>query len=302
MNDAEISDSLDQLTIILVTYNSAHILRASLPMLRDIEHVLIVDNASSDASVALAGELLPQARIIRNSENLGFGRANNMGLEQVTTPYALLLNPDCTIAPDSLRALVDAARRYPEAAILAPKIDATIGVPTDNFRPAFHVKLRPAVNLSMSGGDLCTDWLIGAAMFMNMQHMRRVGFFDPWFFLFYEEEDLCMRVRQAGLQIMVIPAAVAMHDSGQSTQSVKPQSFRRVYYLTLSRLYLTRKQFGRLAFLRKISSVFLGSLLGLPFYAALMNRRLAMRNIARLLAAVRAPSQLSRPHCQPLKD
>ena len=296
------TSALNELTVILVTYNSAHILRSSLPLLSDVRHVLIVDNASTDSSVELVTELLPQARIIRNPENLGFGRANNIGLEHVTTPYALLLNPDCTIAPGSLSTLVEAAQRYPEAAILAPKIEATIGIPTDNFRPAFHVKLRPAVNLSMSGGDLCTDWLIGAAMFMNMRHMRRIGFFDPWFFLFYEEEDLCMRVRQAGLQIMVIPAAEAKHQSGQSTKTMRSQSFNRVYYLTISRLYLTRKQFGQIAFLKKFASVFLGSLLGLPLYAVLLNPRLVMRNLARLLAALRTPSELSRPHCRPLKD
>ena len=294
--------ALSEVTVVMVTFNSAHILHSSLPALISLKNVIIVDNASTDKTLDVVAELLPHARIIRNTENIGFGRANNVGLDQVESPYALLLNPDCSINPDSICVLLEAAQRYPEAAIFAPKIETDIGPPSDNFRPAYHVKLKPAKHLIMSGGDLCANWLIGAAMFMNMRHMRSVGFFDPWFFLFYEEEDLCMRVRRAGFPIMVIPAAVAKHNSGQSSKSAAPQSFRRIYYLTLSRLYITRKHFGRIALVQKFTSVLIGSLLGVPFYLLLFNGRLFKRSLARLKAAIRAPLELLSPHCQPPSD
>src|SRR4051812_5635679 len=113
--------TLDDVTVVLVTYNSARILAESLPPLAGLR-MIVVDNASSDDTVALVPKLAPRATVIRNERNLGFGRANNRALEQVRTPFALLLNPDCLMQPADVAALLAAAQRYPEAAIVAPKL------------------------------------------------------------------------------------------------------------------------------------------------------------------------------------
>src|SRR5204862_5732815 len=98
---------------------------------------LVVDNASSDDSVAIASALLPQARIIRSEHNLGFGGGNNLGLAQVQTEFALLLNPDCSLDPQAVRALVEAADRYPEAALLSARLFNPDGKAERSYGRAF---------------------------------------------------------------------------------------------------------------------------------------------------------------------
>jgi N-acetylglucosaminyl-diphospho-decaprenol L-rhamnosyltransferase len=93
---------LDQVTVIIVTYDSAHCIAALSEALASLPHVTVVDNASQDGTPAEVARLMPHANVIVNPVNLGFGAANNLGLDAVRTPYALLLNPDCLITPDNI--------------------------------------------------------------------------------------------------------------------------------------------------------------------------------------------------------
>lgn len=285
----------DRLTVIMVTFNSRHVLGHSLPPLRGVGRVVVVDNASEDGTPEEVARLLPEAEVVRNDINVGFGRANNIGLARVTTPYALLLNPDCVLEPGALSGLLEAARRYPDAAILAPKVFLAPGRLGESFRP-FFFREQPE-QLVEPRGDVCAEWLIGAVMLLNMEHMRRIGFFDPWFFLFYEEEDLCLRVRKAGHAAVLVSEASANHAGRKSSVPSARLTFRVVYCMTLSRLYITRKYLGLARALLKWGSVLLGSLLVLPLHLLMLNRRRVLRTCARLWAALRAPGELRARHC-----
>lgn len=292
----------DDVTIIIVTYNSGQALLKSLPSLQALKHVMVVDNASTDDTVACIQRLLPYAVIIKNAVNIGFGRANNVGLAQVTTPYAYLINPDCTADLASIEALCAAAERYPEAAILAPKLYKDASQFCFDFRPFFHVKPQAPLLSVEPCGDICTDWVIGAALFMNMHHMQQIGFFDPWFFLYYEEEDLCMRIRNAGHSIVIIAGSSAVHMVGQSSRPTLRGKLRHHYCMTLSRLYITRKYFGLSKMLPKAASILLGGLLRLPLYLLLFQKQRFLRNLGRVIAVLRAPIELNAKHCLEQRD
>lgn len=287
------------ITPVLVTYNSAGILRWSLPPLADCAAVVVVDNHSADDTVALVRELLPRATLIQTGRNLGFGRANNLGLEAVTTPYALLHNPDAQLEPGALWTLHEAARRHPEAAIVAPALWDQAGdappVIADFFRGPWHAPAsRPAPE---PAGELCTEFVTGAAMLLNLALMRRVGFFDPWFFLYFEDDELCLRVRAAGLPIVVVPQARMRHRVRQSSAPSARTTLRRIYCMTLSKLYLTRKVFGTRACIALALRSGLASALALPFMLLTLQRERAMRHAARAGAALMAWRHLRRAHC-----
>lgn len=201
---------LDQVTIIIVTYNSAHCLQAQVPMLSGAAHVMLVDNDSRDDTVATARALLPQAQIIENTANRGFGAANNLALRQVKTPYALLLNPDCNLSPEALERLVNFAKSNPETAIVAPQIVDPKGQLDLNYRwPNFSWKAKgPAAE-----GPCCVGFACGACLLLNMAQMQQVGFFDESFFLYYEDDDLCTRAFLQQRPIVVVPDALAVHAS-----------------------------------------------------------------------------------------
>ena len=233
----------DSVTVVIVTYNSAHCLPALAEGLRGVRHVVVVDNASDDDLEVQLPLVLPQAVLIKNQKNQGFGAANNRALATVTTPYALLLNPDCLPTPSFLAGLWQAAARFPDAAILAPHLIRRNGTPEVSYRwPATHWDSRgPAAS-----GPCCVGFVCGAVMLLNMAVMRKIGFFDETFFLYYEDEDLCQRVFLASQQIVLVPELEITHLSRGSVKGPNPlkSEFIRGYHHAQSKLVFERKYFG----------------------------------------------------------
>lgn len=288
--------SAGSVTVILVTYNSRTILRETLPPLDGLPHVVVVDNGSADDTVAAVRQLAPGARLIEAGANLGFGRANNLALHSVATPYALLLNPDCLLGEGAIDALVAAARRYPDAALLAPKLYDAPGRLGLCYRPPFWVRQPKA--LIDPDGDLCSEFLTGAAMLLDMAKMREsVGLFDPWFFLYLEDDDLCLRTRRAGFSLVLVHDATALHRVKRSSTPSRRLEFRRAYAMALSKFYLQRKYFGLARCVATVLRVGLGALLTLPLHALRFDGERVTRSAARLAAALAAPVRLNARHC-----
>ncbi len=243
MMEVQPSVTLDDVTLVIVTYNSAHCVPALAAGLAGVTQLVVVDNASDDGTVARFRELLPAARILANEANLGFGAANNRALREVRTRYALLLNPDCLPDAGFLSGIVQAAKQSPDAAILAPHLLRRDGTVELSYRwPATHWKSSgPGASGPCSVGFVC-----GAVMLLNMAVMREVGFFDETFFLYYEDEDLCQRVFLAQRDIVLVPDVSIAHLSRGSVKGRSPlrSEFLRGYHHAQSKLIFECKYFG----------------------------------------------------------
>ncbi|MEN9764389.1 MAG: N-acetylglucosaminyl-diphospho-decaprenol L-rhamnosyltransferase, partial [Pseudomonadota bacterium] len=125
---------LARVTILVVTYESRHCLEDLSPLLSACPQVAVVDNASRDGTAPQAQALWPHARVQVMPRNEGFGAANNAGLRQISTPLALLLNPDCRLDIPALLTLIRAAEAFPEAAILAPQLTDSQGRKDQSYR------------------------------------------------------------------------------------------------------------------------------------------------------------------------
>ena len=236
--------SLSDISVIVVSYNSSHCVEPLASGLASCSAVMFVDNASEDDSVYEIKRFFPSARVLLNEANLGFGAANNRALAQVTTPYALLLNPDCLPTPEFLQGMQRAASNFPDAAIIAPHLTRRNGKPEVSYRwPSTHwVSKGPEAD-----GPCCVGFVCGAVMLLNMEVMRSIGFFDETFFLYYEDEDLCQRVFLAGQQIVVVPGVEITHLSRGSVKGPSPlkSEFIRGYHHAQSKLVFERKYFGQ---------------------------------------------------------
>ena len=207
--------------------------------------IIVVDNGSVDNTRNLIQRDFPTVRIIESGINEGFGRANNRGLAEVETPYALLINPDALLQTDSLNALVEAAKRYPSAAILAPQLMDQFGVLEANYKRNAFVRENGPGHAILPEGDVCADYVSGAVWLVNMAHLQKIGFFDPRIFLFYEDDDLCLRARAAGYEIVLVEAACAIHVMGTSSgKDDAPRQFKRQMHMTWARFYLEQKYNG----------------------------------------------------------
>ncbi len=244
---------------VIVNYNAGEALAEALRSLArdpvvDWEAV-VVDNASSDGSADGVEAVAPWVRLVRNRENVGFGRGVNQGIAATKAPLVLLINPDCTIEPGATSLMAGVLREHPECAIVGPKIldpDGSVqgsarGDP-DMFtglfgRTAVLRRVLPGSamarrNVVSTGGDQVVDWLSGACMLARRSALERVGGFDERYFLYWEDADICRRLRGIGLTVRYTPAAVATHQVGRSSQTARAESIRAfhrsayLYYAT----------------------------------------------------------------------
>lgn len=238
---------LAQVTMVVVTYNSSHCIAALAQGLRELPHVIVVDNASQDDTCAAVQVHLPAASLLRLPANRGYGAANNEGLAQARTPYALLLNPDCLIAPASVAALVEAAQTWNEAVLLVPQLLDGAGHKQINYSWPRHA-WRPRGGAA--DGPLSVGYACAAVMLVNLGRLRAVlgdgAGFDPHFFLYYEDEDLCLRVFQQHGQILVLPQVEVVHFSRGSVKGAWPwrAEYWRGFHHAQSKIRFQFKHFG----------------------------------------------------------
>lgn len=275
----------DYVSVVLVTYNSAAVIQEALQSV--IKHPLVVncfvvDNASTDETRDIIQRNFPEVILIKNAKNEGFGCANNTALKRIKTPYALLLNPDARLQYDTLDKLILAAKKYQNAGILAPKLIKNDGVVHHSFKRNIFIREKYSFPYRLAEGDICAEFLSGAIWLFNMGNMREVGFFDEKIFLFHEDDDLCLRVRQKNLSLVYVHDAVAIHLMGASTGH-DVSEFKQ-FHLTLSRLYLEQKYSGRVKKFALRLLVFV--VFKYCFYAMCFNTRKKRRYKARLQAII----------------
>ena len=228
-------------TAIVVTFDSAHALPECLGALRaDGVPVLVVDNASTDDTAAIAeGQ---GARVIRNPRNEGYGRANNSGARAADTEFVLVVNPDCIVEPGAVALLIEAAGRYPDAALFAPQIVEPSGrvffQPRSLLSPYLH---NPGGKLVLPEGEACAPFFSGACFLIRRDVFLKLGGFDENIFLFYEDDDLCRRIADAGSALVYVPQAVVRHGRGRSSEPKRGRIYTSRWHQAWSRAYVSRK-------------------------------------------------------------
>lgn len=252
-------------TAVIVNYNAGAELRQALQSIAGDSgpagwDAVIVDNASSDGSADIALEFPGQATLIRNAQNVGFGRAVNQALAVARAPFLLIMNPDCRLEPGAIQALTRELHAYPDCAIAGPRILDPDGAEQGSARgdpdmftglfgrsaalrrlfPSLGVSERNVVPSSLvpQGGSLDVDWLSGACMLARTDALRAVGGFDERYFLYWEDADLCRRLRGVGRHVRYVPSATAVHRVGHSSSKVRVPALKAfhasayLYYAT----------------------------------------------------------------------
>lgn len=254
-------------SILIVNYNVKDYLLQCLRSIRDRQdtlqvQVVVVDNASSDGSVDELRPQFPEVNWIALDENVGFGRGNNAGLDACTGRYLLFLNPDTIISQDTLQTMVQYLDAHPEVGLAGCKVlnpDGTFqlacrrGLPTPwaSFCKLFGLqslfpksRLFARYNLTYLPIDETydVDALIGAFMIGRRETIVEAGGFDPQFFMYGEDLDLCYRIQQSGKAIRYVHETSIVHFKGESTKRSSMNEVR-VFYQAME--IFARKHFGR---------------------------------------------------------
>jgi len=234
------------LSIIIVNWNTREQTLACIKSIiryRDDQarvQVIVVDNASDDGSQDALREISDSVELIENQENLGFGRANNVGLKRATGRIVLFLNSDTEITEDFIPNLLKEFDLHPDIAAFGCKILGYDDVPQYSVRgfPSLTAYLYSDTLIGALGLFKASyeryrrkdfnfnewqrvDMVMGAALSVRNNVLNEVGGFDPQFFMYYEEVDLCRRIRDAGYPIAFSPVPFIYHVGGASSKKDK---------------------------------------------------------------------------------
>ena len=212
------------LSVVIVSYNTADLIKACLLSVRASDGVsletFVVDNASSDGGAALVREQFPWARLVENRENRGFGAANNQVLPDCRGRYVVLLNPDTEATPQAFRRMTAWMDANPQVGLAGPTVNNLDGSHQDTVSRTYPGQKRTAGELSGLPGEIAC--VMGACQIVRTALMRELGGFDEEFFLYGEDQDLCLRIRKKGYRIGHVDDAVILHHGGKSERGTLP--------------------------------------------------------------------------------
>ena len=239
-----------QVSIITIGMNHLRYLQALLPSLygegrpRVTFEMIYVDNCSTDGSLEYVRDNYPEVTIIKNREPYGFAENNNRGAFASTGKYIAIINPDIVLQKGAIDELFTYAEAHPEAGILVPRLLNPDG--TNQYAVRRFVTLKALWGRALSKGNdsadrkdvndyLCkdmdvdkvqaVDWSIGAALFIPRLFYAELSGFDQDYFLYMEDEDLCLRSWKNGRPVMYIPTAMMVHNHLRASSKIGKKMF-----------------------------------------------------------------------------
>lgn len=246
-----------EVSIIIVNYNTAGMLMECLKSIKEktkeiIYEIIVVDNASTDGSVDLIRSNFPDVEVIEAGENLGFGRANNVGMERAKGKYLMLLNSDTELIGNAVKELYDKAESMSKAGRQVGAIGTILTgldgktchsygnfiTPVSELREVTAKYLRFLKSESNTHpaeieSEMAVDYVTGADMLLPKKVYDATGGFDPDFFMYCEEVDWQKRMAEMGLERIVTPTSGIKHLEGGSDNLKKklwsPQRLGRLY-------------------------------------------------------------------------
>ena len=247
------------ITVIIASfYSSEKIFRC----IESIDHnikIIIVENSNDYILKDQIISKFNNVEVILSEQNLGYGCANNLGLSKVKTNYALIINPDVVLKEGAIKNFFLTIKKIPNFGIIAP---VSKNEKYQNFNLGLDNDLKEVENVK------------GFAMFFNMNIFKDLEFFDSNFFLYFEEIDLCKRLRSKNIKIYIDPSIKVDHLGGSShNQIINIQmELSRNWHWMWSTFYFYKKHYGYTSALFKILPKLFSSIIKFTFYLIIFNR------------------------------
>ncbi|MBN1298780.1 MAG: glycosyltransferase family 2 protein [Actinobacteria bacterium] len=197
--------------------------------------VFVVDNGSNDGSAELVRDNYSDVKLIANSQNLGFSKANNIAIKKSNARYVMLLNSDCEVYQGSIEKLVNFMQNHPEAGVAGPKIinsDGSIQLSCRRFPSFFDAGMHSLLEHIIPGNRFSrrykladvnrekpfeVDWVSGSAMILRRRALNDSGLLDENYFMYVEDIDLCYQMWKKGWKVYYNPYSSMLHHVGKST-------------------------------------------------------------------------------------
>ena len=240
--------SLNNLTFIIVTFKSEHIIHECIESLPKNSEIILIDNSNNNDMKNDLEKKYNKIRVIVQ-KNEGMGSANNKGIKLCKTDYAFVINPDVKFYKNTIQALIDFSSKNIDYAVIAPI--------SDNLRyPNYKITSK---NVLESADDhLSVDSVDGFAMLINKNKFKDNIYFDENFFLYLENDDLCLRIKKENHNIFIIKNSQINH-KGSISRNADLELLRNWHWMW-SKYYFNKKHYGTLIALIKVSPNFLSAI------------------------------------------
>ena len=248
--------SIKDITIVITSFKSEKKIKRCLESIDSQCSVINIENSNNHEHKANIEKDFDNVKCILSGENLGYGRGNNIGLKEVKTKYALILNPDAELFSETLKGFLNVAKEKPDFAIIGP------GIVEDKKK-----------SLENRGAETVKA-VKGFAMFLNMSEFNEIGFFDENFFFFLEEIDLCTRLLKQNKKIYYCPRIPVYHEGGHSHDSFfnYQMELSRNWHWMWSTFYYNKKYKGFLISLVIIGPKLFSSIFKFLIFLTIRNK------------------------------
>ena len=255
-----------KLSIVIVNWNVKDLLeRAVFSVLQNSPcaecEIIVVDNASSDGSADMIAAKFPQVKLIRSPQNVGFAAGNNLGFKEARGEYLLCLNPDTEMHAGTLDFIIEAFEQDKDLGALGVKLlnsDGTLQLSCKSF-PTAETILYNAFALDAlfprskvfgkydmtwfkHDSEMEVDQPMGAALALRRSVLEQVGVFDERYFMYFDEVDLCFRIKQAGWKIKFFPQVCVTHHWAQSTKQALFK-MNKQWYISFKKYLVKNKKY-----------------------------------------------------------
>ena len=260
------SISRQTLTIVIVTFRSEKVIDNCIKSISDQIKIIVVDNSNDQNFKDSLEKKYENVECILSSSNLGMGSGNNLGLNNVKTDYALILNPDVILQENTISEIINESKKIESFAVLAPLSE-------DHKNPNYKIKQNDKKNIN-NLDPFKVKSVDGFAMLLNLKEINQIDdfrnkkYFDENFFMYLENDDFCKRLSQCNQNIYIIPKSKIKHLGAKavSDEYAYEVELSRNWHWIWSRFYYNKKHSGFLYALINGLPVFLSATAKVLFY------------------------------------
>jgi GT2 family glycosyltransferase len=254
------------LSIIIVSYKSEHVIEKCINSVDNQIEIIIIDNSNNPEFKKDIEKKYNNVKCILSTENLGMGAGNNLGIKNIKTDFAFILNPDVNLEKNSLDEILDASKNIDNFGILAP-ISSKNKYP--NYELEKNTEFDPIKPFKVESVD-------GFAMVLNLKRLKKIDnfeFFDENFFMYLENDDLCKRLIKENELIYVVPKSKINHLGGEAVNPKyeKEIEYSRNWHWMWSKFYFNKKHYGYLIAFTKVLSNLTSAVIKFFYYLIIFN-------------------------------
>jgi GT2 family glycosyltransferase len=283
--------NISEITAVIVLYNTTNLVFKCLDSIIGIKIIIVDNGKNSQTMISLIKNKYNILKYFKFKKNIGFGRACNFAFKYVQTPYTLLIEPDVVIDKSSIKNLLLTLEKYPNTAITTPrfvdenfKIIDYLGNFQENGKGVVRNKLEENINYRLSknliDGDTCINFCLAAILLINNQIIKKVGLFNKKIFLYWEDFDLCRRLKINKIPIIKSYESTAIHLERKSVkESIINKFIMTVHNDKSAYIYFNVKKNNLIIFKRMFLYTF-----RFMTYIFIFNIKKSLKNLARLYA------------------